>query len=289
MTLDTSRYRIEDGQGFRLHGHDPSERAGLTKDDAKAALRASVERLRDLQEVLYAQDRWAVLLVFQALDGAGKDSTIEHVLTGVNPAGFQVSSFKAPSPEELDHDFLWRTTCRLPERGRIGVFNRSYYEEVLVVRVHPEILQGQRLPPWLVSDAIWSERFESINAFERHLASNGTVVRKFFLNVSKAEQKRRFLARLEDPSKHWKFAPEDVEKRARFDRYLEAYEDAIRHTSTPHAPWYVVPADHKPAMHAIVARVVVETLEGLALAYPEPSPAARTKWDAARKTLMGEG
>jgi PPK2 family polyphosphate:nucleotide phosphotransferase len=244
--------------------------------------------MRDLQDRLYAQDRWAVLLIFQAMDAAGKDSTIEHVMSGVNPQGCQVFSFKAPSAEELDHDYLWRTVRCLPERGRIGVFNRSYYEEVLVVRVHPEILAKQKLPPELVGKGIWKERFEDINAFERYLSRNGTVIRKFFLHISKEEQKQRFLERLEDPEKHWKFALEDVEKRRHWDDYMKAYEEMLEATSTETAPWYIVPADRKWLMRLAVADLIVETLEGLKLEYPRVSEEKKAELAKARQALEEE-
>jgi PPK2 family polyphosphate:nucleotide phosphotransferase len=228
------------------------------------------EELADLQERIYADDRYSVLIVFQAMDAAGKDGTIKHVMSGVNPAGCQVFSFKAPSAEELDHDFLWRYAKALPERGRIGIFNRSYYEEVLVVRVHPEILARQRLPRTQVDRDFWRERFEGINAFERHLARNGTVVLKFFLQVSKDEQRRRLLDRLEEPEKHWKFSYGDLEERRLWDRYMAAFEDAITATSTPEAPWYVIPADHKWVMRALVSHVIVDRLQALDLRLPKP-------------------
>ena len=239
-------YRVIDGSKFRLKDFDTSDRAGLKdKDRAQDALRRGVERLTELQDMLYAQDRYAVLLIFQAMDAAGKDSAIKHVMSGVNPQGCQVFSFKAPSVEELDHDYLWRTNRCLPERGRIGIFNRSYYEETLVVRVHHELLARQRLAPHLVTGDIWKERFEDINAHERYLARNGVIIRKFFLHVSKKEQKKRFLERLDEPAKNWKFSAADVQEREHWDEYMSSYEEMIRHTATPHAPWYVVPADYK--------------------------------------------
>jgi len=239
-------FRITNGKQFRLKDFDPSDTHGLkSKEKAQEALAQGIARLREDQEKLYAQDRWALLLIFQAMDAAGKDSTIEHVMSGVNPQGCQVFAFKAPSAEELDHDFMWRTTRCLPERGRIGIFNRSYYEEVLVVRVHPEILAKQRLPEKLVTTDIWKDRYEDINTFERYLSRNGTVIRKFFLHVSKKEQKQRFLDRLAEPEKNWKFALPDVKEREHWDEYMQAYEDMIRSTSTDQAPWYIIPADHK--------------------------------------------
>jgi PPK2 family polyphosphate:nucleotide phosphotransferase len=283
------RFRVEDGKRFRLAGVDPRDTWRLrSKVQAASLLREGVERLAALQEQLYAQDRWSLLLVFQAMDAAGKDSTIKHVMSGVNPQGCQVHSFKQPSPEELDHDFLWRTTTRLPERGRIGIFNRSYYEEVLVVRVHPELLARQKLPSRLITKDIWQERFASINDFERHLARNGTAVRKFFLHVSKEEQRKRFEERLDRPEKNWKFELGDVQERAHWDRYQKAYEDMIRHTATPHAPWYVVPADHKWFTRLVVAAAVVDALEDLKLEWPEVDSAKRKELATAREALASE-
>jgi PPK2 family polyphosphate:nucleotide phosphotransferase len=247
------------------------------KKRARKELEASIERLRELQRMLYAQDRWSVLLVFQAMDAAGKDGTIRAVMSGINPAGCQVFSFKRPTPEELDHDFLWRTAIRLPERGRIGIFNRSYYEEVLVVRVHPEILDGQRLPVRSKGNRIWKERFESITDHEKHLARNGTAILKFWLNVSKREQRRRFLARIEEPEKNWKFESADVAERAHWDDYMRAFEEALNATSRPWAPWYAIPADDKPFMRAAVADVLVRALESLGLAYPTVSEEKRAE------------
>jgi len=287
--MSIKKMRVDGSGKFRLDDHDPGATGGLGgKEEAAARLEKSCDRLRELQETLYAYDRWSVLLVFQAMDAAGKDSTIEHVMSGVNPAGCQVQSFKAPSPEELDHDFLWRTTCRLPERGRIGIFNRSYYEEVLVVRVHPDFLRGQRLPPEVVHDDIWKERFEDIRTFERHLARSGTAVIKFFLHVSKEEQKRRFLSRLDEPEKHWKFSAGDVKEREHWDEYMEAYEDCIAHTSTEQAPWYVIPADHKWYMRLAVSEIIVQRMEELNLAYPEVDERKKDEVAAARTMLEGE-
>jgi PPK2 family polyphosphate:nucleotide phosphotransferase len=247
-----------------------------------------VEALEQLQEKLYAQDRWALLLIFQAMDAAGKDGAIKHVMSGLNPQGCQVYSFKAPSAEELDHDFMWRTTCRLPERGRIGVFNRSYYEEVLVVRVHPEILASQRLPATLVTRNIWRERYEDINAFERYLARNGTIVRKFFLHVSPDEQRQRFLDRLDEPGKNWKFSLGDVRERRHWTDYMAAYEDMIRHTSTPESPWYVVPADHKWFTRLVVVAAILDALGSLRLAFPTVAPEHMKELGAARVALANE-
>jgi PPK2 family polyphosphate:nucleotide phosphotransferase len=270
------RFLVADGRGFRLRAVDPAETAGLdlSKAEADARLQSLVEEIAALQETLYAQNQWGVLLIFQAMDAAGKDSAIEHVFSGVNPQGVQVFSFKAPSAEELDHDFLWRTTVRLPERGRIGVFNRSYYEEVLVVRVHPELLDAQHLPARVLTKRIWDERCDDIVAFERHLARSGYVVRKFFLHVSRAEQARRFLDRLEEPDKRWKFSMGDVRERERWPDYMRAYEDTIRQTSTPEAPWVVVPADRKWFARLVIARTVLDALESLGLR-PPAVPAER--------------
>jgi PPK2 family polyphosphate:nucleotide phosphotransferase len=257
-----------------------------SKDEARELLRKGVARLHEDQEKLYAQDRWSLLLIFQAMDAAGKDGAIKHVMSGVNPQGCQVFSFKAPSAEELDHDFLWRTSRCLPERGRIGVFNRSYYEEVLVVRVHRAILQAQKLPPELVTKDIWRERYQDINAFERYLTRNGTALRKFYLHVSKKEQKKRFLDRLNEPEKHWKFSLGDVKERGHWDDYARAYEEMIEATSTPQAPWYVVPADDKWFTRLVVADVVADALESLKLAFPEVTEEKKKELAAARKLLQ---
>ena len=284
-------YRIETGKGFRLRDIDPADTAGLDsefKPRAKEFLEQGVEMLADMQEKLYAQDQWAVLLIFQAMDAAGKDGTIEHVMSGVNPQGCQVYSFKAPSAEELDHDFLWRTSCRLPERGRIGIFNRSYYEEVLVVRVHEELLAREKLPRKLVGKNIWKERYEDIASFERYLSRNGVLIRKFFLHVSREEQRKRFLSRLEEPEKNWKFSLADAREREFFDDYMEAYEDMIRHTATPEAPWFVVPADNKWFTRLVVAGAVVDALQGLDLSFPTVDEARRGELDEARRALENE-
>jgi PPK2 family polyphosphate:nucleotide phosphotransferase len=279
-------YRIEDGSKFRLKDFDPAATAGLkSKDRARELLAHGIEQLALEQDKLYADDRNALLLVFQAMDAAGKDGTIKHVMSGVNPQGCQVYSFKTPSSEELDHDYLWRTQKCVPERGRIGIFNRSYYEEVLVVRVHPEILAGQRLPPSLVTKRIWTERFEDIVSFERYLHRNGIKLRKFFLNVSRAEQKRRFLARLDDPEKNWKFSLADSQERTHWDEYMKAYEEMIRATATPHAPWYVVPADNKWFTRLVVAAATVDALQRMNLAYPVVGPEKLKELAAARKEL----
>ncbi len=280
-------YRIHDGKRFRLKDFDPADTGHLhSVDQAREHLQRDIVRMTDLQAKLYAQDCWSVLLIFQAMDAAGKDGTIKHVMTGVNPEGVQVSSFKTPSATEMQHDFLWRTGQRLPERGHIGIFNRSYYEEVLVVRVHPNVLENETLPPSLVTKNIWKERFEDIRSFERHMARNGTVIRKFFLYLSKREQKRRFLARLEEPEKNWKFSAADIHEREYWDDYQKAYEEMIRHTATKQAPWYVIPADNKWFTHLAVSAAIVETLEELGPAYPQVDAAKRKELQAARQTLL---
>ena len=282
-------YRVDDGEKFKLKRFDPADTGGLSSEDkprAKEALADGIQALAELQDRLYAQDCWSVLLIFQAMDAAGKDGAIKHVMSGVNPQGCQVYSFKAPSAEELDHDFLWRTTKCLPERGRIGVFNRSYYEEVLVVRVHPEILTGQKLPRHLVTKKIWDQRYESIRDFERHLARNGVLIRKFFLNVSKDEQRRRFLERLDDPDKNWKFSSADAKEREHWDEYMSAYADMIRETSSEQAPWYVVPADNKWYTRVVVAAAVIDALTELELEYPKVDKDKLTELAATRATLL---
>jgi len=283
-------YRVDDPDSFRLKDWDPGDTNNLDieKKDAKELLAEGVKRLSDLQERLYAQDRWAVLLIFQAMDAAGKDSVIEHVMKGVNPQGCDVYSFKQPSQEELDHDFMWRSARCLPERGRIGIFNRSYYEEVLVVRVHPEILAKEKMPTNLVTKDIWKERFKDIRAFERYLSRNGTLILKFFLHVSKEEQKRRFLERIEEPSKNWKFSMGDVAERKLWDKYMAAYEDMIRNTSRPQAPWHVVPANNKWFTRLVVAAEVVEALDRLGLKYPKVSGTARRDLEKVRQILRKE-
>lgn len=282
------RYRITSGKGFRLKDFEPDDTAGLDleKDHAAELLQQGVERLAQLQDMLYAQDRWSVLCIFQAMDAAGKDGAIKHVFSGVNPQGCQVHSFKAPTSLDLDHDFLWRHSVALPERGRIGIHNRSWYEEVLVVRVHPQFLEGQKLPPRLVGKHIWEERLEDIAAYERHLARQGTVVLKFFLNVSKAEQKRRFLARIEEPEKNWKFSANDVAERGHWDAYMDAYAAAIGATAARHAPWFVAPADAKWFTRLVVVAAIVEALEGLDLHYPKVSKAQKAALEVARKALV---
>ncbi len=284
-------YRVTKGGKFRLADVNPGDTHMLgaeDKADAKTWLADGVRWLAHEQDMLYAQDRWSVLLVFQAMDAAGKDGTIKHVMSGVNPQGCQVFSFKQPSAEDLDHDFMWRYVCRLPERGRIGIFNRSYYEEVLVVRVHEEILARQKLPPELVGKRIWKERLRDIADFEAYLARQGTVILKFFLHVSRKEQKKRFLERLDQPEKNWKFSPNDVHERQFWGRYMEAYEEAIRATAARHAPWFVVPADNKWFTRLVVAAAIVQALERLDLAYPKVDAAKKRELAAARAALMAE-
>ena len=284
------RFRVENPDKFRLSEYDPAETCGLDieKAEAKAMLANGIERLSALQEKLYAHNRWSVLAVFQAMDAAGKDGAIKHVMSGVNPQGCQVHSFKAPSAEELDHDFLWRIAQRLPERGRIGIFNRSHYEEVLVVRVHPELLARQRLPEKLTSKNIWDERFKSIRNFERHLARNGVLILKFFLHISRDEQRKRFLARLEEPGKRWKFEMGDVAERKLWGKYMAAYEDTIRATSRPEAPWYVVPADNKSFARLVIAEAMVEAMENLKLEFPKVEGAALKELQKVRRALLME-
>jgi PPK2 family polyphosphate:nucleotide phosphotransferase len=283
------KYRIDDGKKFRLKDHDPNDTHGIkSKESAATALREGVLHLAKLQDKLYADNKWALLLIFQAMDAAGKDGAIKHVMSGVNPQGCQVYSFKSPSAEELDHDFLWRTTKCLPQRGRIGIFNRSYYEEVLVVRVHPEFLQSQHLPSQLIGKKIWDQRYEDIRNVEQYITRQGTVIRKFFLNVSLKEQKRRFMSRLEEPQKHWKFSEADIRERSFWDDYMRAYEDMIRETSTPEAPWYVIPADNKWFTRVAVAAAIIDTLEELKLSYPEVSADKLKEIEAARKLLENQ-
>jgi len=283
-------YRIDRPGKFKLASHDPADHGGLDieKIEARDLLSDGVQRLAEMQEKLYAQDRWAVLVVLQAMDAAGKDSVVEHVMSGINPQGCEVHPFKQPSSEELDHDFMWRTTKVLPPRGHIGIFNRSYYEEVLVARVHPEVLAKQKLPPQLVTKKIWQQRFKAICDFEEMLARNGTVILKFFLNVSKAEQKRRFLDRIDDPAKHWKFNEGDVAERKHWKDYMAAYQDMIRNTSCGHAPWYVVPADNKWYTRLVVAAAITEAMEKLNLDFPTLDSTARAGLARARKALMAE-
>ncbi len=282
-------FRIGDGGGFRLKDHHPAGTLHFkSRTHAEDRLARGVAMLTDLQEKLYAQDRWSLLMIFQGIDGAGKDSAIKHVMSGVNPQGCQVFSFKQPSDEELQHDFMWRTHARLPERGHIGIFNRSYYEEVLVVRVHHELLEKERMPKHLVTKDIWQERFEDINAFERYLTRNGFIILKFFLNLSKQEQRKRFLDRLELPAKKWKFSMSDVRERERWEDYMKAYEAMIRNTATRHAPWIVVPADRKWFARLVVAETIIEALDRLKLDFPSVDPARRQEVKAARAALEAE-
>jgi PPK2 family polyphosphate:nucleotide phosphotransferase len=284
-------YRVTRGKRFRLADFEPSDTAWLVAEDkprAKDALQKGIEALSELQDMLYAQDRWAVLLIFQALDAAGKDGAIKHVMSGVNPQGCQVASFKAPSHEDLDHDYLWRCNKHLPERGRIGIFNRSYYEEVLVVRVHQELLQAQRLPPQRISKKIWEQRYTDIRNYEQYLANNGILVRKFFLHVSRAEQKRRFLARIDEPEKNWKFSAADASERSYWHDYRKAYEEMIAATATDEAPWYVVPADNKWFTRIVVASAIIDALASLDLRYPKVGKEKLRGLAAAKKALLAE-
>jgi PPK2 family polyphosphate:nucleotide phosphotransferase len=279
-----------DGSGkFRLKAHETSGRGGLDKAAAEDILEANKTRLSDFQERLYAQDRWSLLLIFQCMDAAGKDSAIKAIFDGVNPQGCEVYSFKQPTSHELDHDFLWRCMVALPERGRIGIFNRSYYEECLVTRVHPDLLLKEKLPPGLVTRNIWRERFEDISSVERYLTRNGTVILKFFLNVSREEQRKRFLERLEDPAKQWKFSMGDIGERALWPRYQAVYQDIVRHTASSFAPWYVVPADHKWFARVVIGSVIVAALERLDLHFPRADKASLREFDQVRKALEGEG
>jgi len=283
-------YCVQSGKKFRLKDFDPADTGGLRSPKlAEELLQKGIAAMADLQDKLYAQDRWGVLLIFQAMDAAGKDGIIKHVMSGVNPQGCQVYSFKAPSSDELDHDYLWRTMQRVPQRGHIGIFNRSYYEEVLVARVHPELLKNERMPTALVTKDIWKERFQDINAYERYLTRNGIVIRKFFLNVSRKEQKRRFLARLDEPEKNWKFSDADVREREFWNDYMAAYEDMIANTATDHAPWYIVPADNKWFTRVVVSAAIVDTLQKLDLAYPKVSPEKQKLLQEARKILGKKG
>jgi PPK2 family polyphosphate:nucleotide phosphotransferase len=284
-------YRVTDGKKFRLKDFDPGDTGDLKASDkprAKEALQNGTEALAALQDILYGQDRWSVLLIFQAMDAAGKDGTIKHVMSGVNPQGCEVYSFKGPSSLDLDHDYLWRCMRCLPERGRIGIFNRSYYEETLVVRVHPEFLAGQKLPKQCVTKKIWDERFQDIRCFERYLRRNGTIVLKFFLHVSKKEQQKRFLERLDNPDKNWKFSANDAKERGFWKEYMEAYEETIRETATPDAPWYVIPADNNWYSRVVVAAAVIDALSKLDLEYPKVSDAKRKELEKARELLMAD-
>jgi PPK2 family polyphosphate:nucleotide phosphotransferase len=290
LTKIVKKFRIDRPDKFRLSDYDPADTCGvdIDKAEAKAMLADGVERLAALQEKLYAQNQWAVLAVFQAMDAAGKDGAIKHVMSGVNPQGVQVHAFKQPSHEERDHDFLWRIAKALPQRGRIGIFNRSHYEDVLVVRVHPEFVTQSQIPRSLITKNVWKERFQSIRKFERHLARNGVLILKFFLHVSKEEQRKRFLARLDEPAKRWKFEMGDVAERKLWDKYMDAYEDAIRHTSRPEAPWYVVPADNKPFARLVIAEALVEAMENLKLEFPKVEGAALKALEQVRGALLAE-
>jgi PPK2 family polyphosphate:nucleotide phosphotransferase len=287
----SKKFCVSDGKDFKLKDFDPGEDGDLGPEDkpfAKETLRMGVEALATMQDMLYAQDRWSILLIFQAMDAAGKDGAIKHVMSGVNPQGCEVSSFKAPSAEDLDHDYLWRCIKHLPERGRIGIFNRSYYEEVLVVRVHEQLLQNQKLPEELVTKDIWDERLKDIRRFENYLNRNGTLVCKFFLNVSAKEQKKRFIERIENPDKNWKFSASDYKERKFWDDYMEAYEELIQHTATEKSPWYVVPADNKAFARIVVASAIINTLDGIGLEYPKVSKEKLAELAAIKKELDAE-
>jgi PPK2 family polyphosphate:nucleotide phosphotransferase len=282
-------FRYDGSGGFHLKSHKTNARGGIDKDKGEKILEVYRKRLNDFQERLYAQDRWSLLLIFQGMDAAGKDSAIKSIFDGVNPQGCEVTSFKQPSTLELNHDFLWRSAVALPQRGRIGIFNRSYYEECLVTRVHPEILAKEKIPGQLVTKNIWRERFEDISSFERYLARNGTIILKFFLNVSKEEQRKRFLDRLEEPSKNWKFSMADIAERALWPRYMAVYQDIVRHTSTPSAPWYVVPADHKWFARVVIGAAILTALEGLDLRFPRADKASLQEFKQVRQALENEG
>lgn len=282
-------FKIEDARRFRLADVDPENTGELqSKEESKESLDKATSRMQELQEMLYAQDRWALLIIFQAMDAAGKDSTIKQVMSGINPQGCEVYSFKAPSDEELDHDYMWRSTKRVPERGRIGIFNRSYYEEVLVVRVHPELLEKQKIPTPLRNEDIWQRRFDDMNAMERYLTQNGIVIRKFFLHITAEEQKKRFMSRLDEPAKNWKFSVNDVRERQHWGEYMRAYEDMIRNTSTEHAPWYVIPANKKWFARLAVADAIAGALEDMKLHFPEVEPQKREELKAVRAALETE-
>jgi PPK2 family polyphosphate:nucleotide phosphotransferase len=282
-------FRFDGAGEFHLKSHNTGEKGGLDKDEGEKIIAANRKRLSDFQEKLYAQDRWSLLLIFQGMDAAGKDSAIKSIFDGVNPQGCEVTSFKQPSSLELDHDFMWRSMTALPRRGQIGIFNRSYYEELLVVRVHPEILAKDKLPPKLVTRNIWRERFEDVSAFERYLARNGTVILKFFLNVSKQEQRERFLGRLDEPAKNWKFSMADITERALWEKYQAAYQEVVRHTSSRAAPWYVVPADHKWFARVVIGSAIVSALDGLDLKFPKADPASLQEFRQVRLALENEG
>ncbi len=284
-----SPFRVDGSGRFHLASHKTNAKGGLDRDEAEELVDANRKRLSDFQEKLYAQDRWSVLLILQGMDAAGKDSTIKHIFEGVNPQGCEITAFKQPTSLELQHDFMWRSVVALPKRGSIGIFNRSYYEECLVTRVHPELLREEKLPPKLITRKIWQERFEDIVAFERYLSRNGTVILKFFLNVSREEQRQRFLDRLDQPSKIWKFSMNDVTERAWWPRYQAIYQDIVRHTSTPVAPWYVVPADHKWFARVVIGSVIVKALASLDLKFPRADKASLREFDQVRKALEHEG
>ncbi len=289
LTPFITPFRIDGSHKFHLASQNTGARGGLDKDEGEKIIETNRKRLSDFQEKLYAQDRWSLLLIFQGMDAAGKDSAIKAVFEGVNPQGCEVTSFKQPTSHELDHDYLWRSTIALPERGRIGIFNRSYYEECLITRVHPAVLAKQKIPPKLVTKNIWRERFEDITAFERYLSRQGTVILKFFLNVSRKEQRERFLDRLDQPSKNWKFSMNDIAERGYWARYQAVYQDIVRHTSTPHAPWFVVPADHKWFARVVIGSVIVLTLEGLNLRFPRVDKASLEEFAKVRQALEQEG
>src|SRR5882672_10885218 len=282
-------FRVDGSGEFHLKSYKTNEKGGLDKEKGEKIIEANRRRLNDFQEKLYAQDRWSLLLIFQGMDAAGKDSAIKSIFAGVNPQGCDVHAFKQPSPSELDHDFMWRCVIALPSRGRIGIFNRSYYEECLVTRVHRELLAKEKIPSRLITKNIWRERFEDISAFERYLARNGTVILKFFLNISKEEQRKRFLDRLDEPSKNWKFSMNDITERAWWPRYMAVYQDIVRHTSTAAAPWFVVPADHKWFARVVIGSAVVSTLEALNLHFPRVDKASKREFEAVRKALEQEG
>jgi len=282
-------FRIDGSREFHLKSHNPAEKGGLDKDKAERIIEANRKRLADFQEKLFAQDRWSLLVILQGMDAAGKDSAVKHIFDGVNPQGCEVYSFKQPTSHELDHDFMWRTMIALPERGRIGIFNRSYYEECLVTRVHPQVLAKEKIPPKLITKNVWRERFEDISAIERYLARNGTVILKFFLNISKEEQRERFLDRLDEPAKNWKFSMGDVNERALWGRYQAAYQEVVRHTSSAVAPWYVVPADHKWFARVVIGSAIVRALEDLNLRFPRADKASLEEFTQVRKALANEG
>jgi len=282
-------FRVDGSGEFHLNSYKANEKGDLDKESAHAVIDANRERMRELQDKLYAHNRWSVLLIFQGMDASGKDSAIENVMSGVNPQGCEVYSFKTPSTNELDHDFMWRSAIALPQRGRIGIFNRSYYEEMLIVRVHPEIMAHQRVPPELVTKNIWRERFEDVSAFEKYLARNGTLILKFFLHISKEEQRERFLKRLDEPAKNWKFNMGDVAERKLWDKYQAAYQDLIRHTSAKHAPWIVVPSDHKWFGRVVISSAIVSAMEKLDISYPKVEKGSEDEMKAVRESLVKEG